>query len=216
MLHSPLLKKILFSLWFITFGFGVFCFVSAGIPLALYPQKIVTLIHAFGLLAPILFITLFTVRSLVFFPATILTLASGILFGPFYGMLYTFIGENFSAFLSFTIGRYFGTNTLDPPHYQKYLRKHFFLPETLRTNGFMSVLLMRLLYFPFDAVGYIAGAAAIPAKDFLLGNAIGILPGLISFVFLGSSLLNPKNLIIAGIFFLIGLTLSRFLRPKIS
>ncbi|CAN5595256.1 hypothetical protein BH23ACT3_BH23ACT3_10700 [soil metagenome] len=58
----------------------------------------------------------------------------------------------------------------------------------LRANSFESVLLMRLLFVPYDLVNYTAGFLRIRWRPFLAATAIGSLPGTASFVLLGASL----------------------------
>ena len=57
---------------------------------------------------PLLYIVVYTIRPLIFFPATVLTALSGALFGFWWGIVYTIVGENLSANLAYWIGRFFG------------------------------------------------------------------------------------------------------------
>ncbi|MEM7531986.1 MAG: VTT domain-containing protein [Chloroflexota bacterium] len=54
---------------------------------------------------PALFISAYAVRPLILFPASLLTIAAGLLFGPVGGILYTVIGGNISALVAYSIGR---------------------------------------------------------------------------------------------------------------
>ena len=56
---------------------------------------------------PLFFISLYVVGPLLFFPATVLSLLGGFVFGPI-GIVYTLIGSNASAMVAFSIGRFFG------------------------------------------------------------------------------------------------------------
>jgi len=60
--------------------------------------------------------------------------------------------------------------------------------QRLRDNGFESVLVMRLLFLPYDLVSYMCGGLRIRWTSFLLATVLGSLPGTISFVLLGASL----------------------------
>ena len=73
---------------------------------------------------------------------------------------------------------------------------------------------MRLIYLPFDLVGYFSGMCNIRQWDFALGTAIGILPGAVSFVLLGSSFTNPRHLIFSLSVFILSLALVRILKNK--
>ena len=74
--------------------------------------------------------------------------------------------------------------------------------------------MLRLLYAPFDLVGYFAGASVISYKDFALATFVGIVPGLITAAFLGGSVYSPSNLLISGFFFMFGLAVSKFIKKN--
>ena len=60
---------------------------------------------------PIIYMVLYAIRPLIFFPATLITLLSGFLFGPI-GIIYTILGSNSSAMVAYTVGRFFGQGVL--------------------------------------------------------------------------------------------------------
>ncbi len=57
-----------------------------------------------GFLGPLIYILLYTIRPLILFPSTILTLAGGFVFGPVMGVVYTIIASNISSTLAFFVG----------------------------------------------------------------------------------------------------------------
>ena len=61
------------------------------------------------------------------------------------------------------------------------------IDSALEHNGFRIVGLMRLSpIVPFNAINYILGITAVPLRDYIFA-CIGMLPGTIFYVFLGSS-----------------------------
>jgi uncharacterized membrane protein YdjX (TVP38/TMEM64 family) len=136
------------------------------------------------------------------------------LFGPLNGFLFTLIGENISANISFVIGRYFGSSLM------KFLGTKSKIIQAIEgkfyENGFLTVLTMRLMFLPFDMVGYLSGVCHIRQREFALGTFIGTIPGLATFILLGSSITDPRNLILALIFFVVGWVLSRCLKERQS
>jgi len=134
--------------------------------------------------APPLFIVLYTLRPIIFFPATILTAGAGVVFGPVYGYIYTIIGALGSAIFAYGMGRFIGSNLLEK------IRGKWVgvCSGKIQEESFMTTLLMRLLYFPYDAVGYLAGVSRAKIIPFLAGTFIGILPGSATFVLLGGAL----------------------------
>ena len=56
--------------------------------------------------APLAYVGLYVVATVVFLPGSILGLAGGALFGPVWGSVYTLIGATIGATLSFLAARY--------------------------------------------------------------------------------------------------------------
>lgn len=130
---------------------------------------------------PLIYMILYAIRPLILFPATLLTALSGALFGFWWGVLYTIIGENTSANFAYWIGRFFGKDLrLEDTLIGKWV-------EALRNNSFGAVLLMRLFYFPFDLTNYGAGIVKAKWSEYFFATLIGIMPGLTTFVALGAA-----------------------------
>jgi len=208
------IKKILFIVWLIVICYALYRLFHMGVPLNEYPAFIAGTVASFGIWAPVLFILLFAIRPLIFFPATILSLSAGALFGPYTAIIILIIAENLSSLVSYTMGSYFGESIMNSLNKKNRFVGKF--EKYINDNGFMSVLMLRLLYAPFDLVGYFAGASSISYSDFALATFIGILPGLITSAFLGGSLRNPANLLISAAFFILGIVLSKFIKHKKS
>jgi uncharacterized membrane protein YdjX (TVP38/TMEM64 family) len=171
---------------------------------------------------PVIYIILYAVRPLIFFPATILTLLGGFLFGPL-GILYTVLGSNASAMVAYTVGRYFGQGVLEADESTGLMQRY---AQRLRQNSFETVLIMRLLFLPYDLVNYLAGFLQISWRAFLLATAVGSIPGTISIVLLGASFgtldelltgniqLNPWALGASVALIVVSLALSRLVKKR--
>lgn len=167
---------------------------------------------------PLIYILLYTLRPLIFFPATLTTGIAGYLYGPLWGTVYTTVGANLSATVAYLVGRFFGADLLpddpeDPGRIARYA-------DALRRNGFEAVLIMRLIYLPYDLVNYLAGFVRVPWPHFALATLLGILPGSLTFVLLGSAFQasTTTQRVLLALFSLItlviGLGISRFLRRR--
>jgi len=165
-----------------------------------------------GIWGPLAYIGFYSVRSLFFFPASLLTITAGALFGPMQGLLLTMIGENISANLSFMVSRYFKASLLE------YLSPSARLAAKIacytEKNGLILVMVSRLVFLPFDLVSYGSGLSCIRQKDFALGTLIGTIPGLLTYTLLGSSLLDLRFLAMAAISLAGSLLLARYLKRK--
>lgn len=171
---------------------------------------------------PLLYILIYAGRPLLFFPATILTLLGGFLFGPL-GILYTIVGSNASAMVTFGIGWFLGEDVLQDEEKSGVIQKY---TRRMRENSFETVLIMRLIFLPYDLVNYVSGFLKINWKAFLLATAVGSVPGTISFVLLGASFgtldellagevqLNPATVIASVVIIGISLVLSRYIKKR--
>jgi len=133
---------------------------------------------------PLLFVVLYALRPLVLFPATVLTVGAGVLFGPIVGVISTVVGRNLSALIAYLIGRHFGIGLLTDARTAGLVQRY---TERLRTNRFATVLTMRFVFLPYDLVNYLAGLLQIDWKAFLLATALGSLPGTVAVVLAGAS-----------------------------
>ncbi len=132
---------------------------------------------------PALFILAYALRPLVLFPASILTILAGLAFGLGWGTVWTVIASNLSTAVAYAVGR----TVLKGAFAERLVQMMGSLVERARRNPFETAALARLLYLPFDAVGYAAGFLAIPFAAFLAGSFVGTLPGTIAFVGFGAS-----------------------------
>lgn len=168
---------------------------------------------------PLLYVILYTLRPLIFFPATIMTAMSGYLYGPLLGTGYALIGGNLSGTLAYFVGRFFGGDLFDEDDTEAsgFMARH---AANLRRNGFEAVLVMRLIYLPYDLVNYLCGFVRVPWLQYATATLLGVLPGALTFTLLGSvftSESTSQRWWLAGFslaMLLLGLGLSRWLKGR--
>ncbi|MDQ2693182.1 MAG: TVP38/TMEM64 family protein [Chloroflexota bacterium] len=173
-----------------------------------------------GLWGVLIYILLYTIRPLILFPATVLSMAGGFVFGPFFGVLYTIVASNLSATIAYLVGRFFGEGLLKDDGsdglVQRYARR-------MRENSFETVMIMRFIFLPYDLVSYLAGFLKIQFWSFILATALGSIPGTIAFVGFGASIetfdgslpkLNPVTLGFSVAIFLVSILLARIFRKR--
>lgn len=182
-------KKLLFTLWLlIIILFGTY-FYKKGITVEM-AQDFIT---QFGVWSVLIYMLAYTIRPLIFFPTSIMTPLAAILFGPFLGWLAAYIGENFSANFAFVVGRYFGRDLVKTKS-NRFLKKY---DKKLSEQGFETVIFLRLVpLFPFDFVNYTCGLSGIKQRQYFLATAIGVIPGLTAYIFLGASFASNPLFII--------------------
>ncbi|KQS39550.1 MULTISPECIES: TVP38/TMEM64 family protein [unclassified Exiguobacterium] len=171
-----------------------------------------------GLTGMVLYVLAYTVRPLVFFPASLLTVFGGYTYGPWLGTLLDVIGAGTGGLLSFWIARLLGRRGVEKLIGKGKLNV---LDERIATNGFLVVLIVRLIpLFPFDAISYASGLSKIRFKQFAIANYIGIIPGAFVYNNIGSSLRDPFSwqfFLAIGLyvlFFAVGLVAQQILKNK--
>lgn len=208
------LKPFILSLWGIIAIISLTLIFRSGIPLNEYPPLIASTIKEYGTIAPFLFILLFAIRPLIFFPATLLSLSAGFLFGPWKAILILIVAENLSSFVSYSAGKYAGKELFAKLDKNNALLHSF--EKYFHHNEFITILILRLIFVPFDLLGYFAGASNVSYKSFALATLIGILPGLATASFLGGSAIHPYYLVLAAVFFILGIFISKYIKKRYS
>ncbi|MGE3624076.1 MAG: VTT domain-containing protein [Bdellovibrionales bacterium] len=147
-------------------------------------------------------IAFYVVATLVFFPLTILVIATAITFSPLTAFLIAFGGTVSSACVGFVLGRMAGPRSL------RFLagRAAGKISRFTQDGGIVGVTLLRMVPIaPLGVVDFSLGMAKVPFLTYLAGTIFGITPGLMAFTLLGHSLgrlwqnLNGKNMaILAG------------------
>lgn len=139
---------------------------------------------AAGVAGALVFVAVYALSRFVLFPATLLTVAAGYVFGPVLGVALTVAGSNAAASVSYLLGRYFGEGLLDPGKGAGVAHRY---AARMRENGFESVLLMYLVFAPLDAVGALAGFVRVGWRPFALATAVGLVPATLTWALLGAS-----------------------------
>ncbi len=133
---------------------------------------------------PAAFVVAYAIRPVIAFPGSLLTILAGVVFGPIWGSVWVIAGSNASTALTYTAGRFVGAGGDVATLPAAIVRP----VERARQRPFVATMLMRLLYLPFDPVGWVAGFARLRFWPFLAGSAIGTVPGIVSFVGFGASI----------------------------
>jgi uncharacterized membrane protein YdjX (TVP38/TMEM64 family) len=188
------LKVIVLLCWGLAL-FAILLLIGPQRVLDLYgrasPQDILDFVSSFGLLSAVIYIFLHAIRSFMFLPVTPLTIAGGYLFGIPLGLLLTLAGR---SVISATITFYLSRHLLRDFIKDKIKGRYAGWDARIGRHGIFYVALMRILpLFPFDAVGYIAGASGISFPRYLAGSILGDLPGVIVLVTFGSGLREPGS-----------------------
>lgn len=173
-----------------------------------------------GFWGPLVYIALYIVRPLILFPSTALTLAGGFVFGPVWGVLYTILASNASSTVAYLVGRFFGEGLFKDDGSDGLIQRY---ARRMRQNSFETVMTMRFIFLPYDAVSYLAGFLKIRYWPFILATALGSVPGTMAFIGFGASVetfdgtlpkLNPVTLGFSVAIFIVSIALSRIFKKR--
>ncbi len=147
-------------------------------------QNALIQVNTWGIWAPIGFILLYNVATILLIPGSILTLGSGVLFGIGWGSCYVFIAATLGATFAFLIGRYFARDWVNAK-VQK-IAKFQAIDRAIARQGLKIVFLLRLSpLFPFNLLNYALGITQVSLRDYILGS-LGMIPATILYVYIGS------------------------------
>ncbi|MEQ9367578.1 MAG: TVP38/TMEM64 family protein [Coleofasciculus chthonoplastes F3-SA18-01] len=141
-------------------------------------------VESLGVLAPMVFIVIYNVATVLFIPGSLLTLKGGCLFGVVWGSIYVTIAATLGAICAFLIGRYLSRDWVcrkieSNPKFKA-------INQAVKKEGWKIVLLTRLSpIFPFNLLNYAFGVTQVSLKDYALGS-IGMVPATVVYVYIGS------------------------------
>lgn len=133
---------------------------------------------------PLLFVLAYALATSLLVPGSPLTVAAGVLFGPFLGTLWAVLGATLGATAAFLWGRRLGRGAVAELAGDGFAR----LDRWLTGRGLLAVLYVRLVpLVPFNLTNPAAGVTGIALRDFVLATAVGIVPGTFAYAALGGS-----------------------------
>lgn len=169
----------------------------------------------FGRSAPLVYIALLAISVVISqIPNVPLAIAAGMLFGTFYGGLYSIIGGMLGSLACFTIARFLGV---------AFLKKVFgkipeFSEQCKETHLGLLIFLARLVpFFSFDLISYCSGLTNIRTRTFLFATLLGMTPMTFLFSHLGKvSMVESSTTLILNVVILGGFLLAPFLVHKFN
>jgi uncharacterized membrane protein YdjX (TVP38/TMEM64 family) len=142
-------------------------------------------IRDLGPLGALLFVALYAVGTVLFFPALLLTLGAGAVFGVLQGTVLVFFAATLGATLAFLVGRYLARDLVARRIAGN--AKFAAIDEAVAREGWKIVALSRLTpIFPFVLLNYAFGLTKVPLRHYVPASAIGMIPGTVMYVYLGS------------------------------
>jgi uncharacterized membrane protein YdjX (TVP38/TMEM64 family) len=138
-----------------------------------------------GVWGPVLFVLIYIIAAVLFVPGSALTLGAGALFGLGLGSALVSVGATLGATAAFLVGRYFARDWVA----KKIAGNAGFaaIDRAVAAEGWKIVGLTRLSpAFPFSLLNYAFGLTRVSLRDYVLASWIGMMPGTVMYVYLGS------------------------------
>jgi uncharacterized membrane protein YdjX (TVP38/TMEM64 family) len=134
---------------------------------------------------PVFFALLYVAATVFFLPGSILTVGAGVVFGLARGFAIVSISATLGATAAFLVGRYLARAFIagkieGHPKFKA-------IDEAVAGEGWKIVALLRLSpVVPFNVLNYAFGVTRVSLRDYVLASWIGMMPGTVLYVYLGS------------------------------
>lgn len=134
--------------------------------------------------APLLFLLLHMVFSLLFLPRAVMAMAAGLMFGLWWGLVWAAAGSLLGALGGFLLSRYLTSSLVTVDNQMRFgavLRR-------VENGGWRAVVMLRLIpVVPHSAANYLLGLTNLPIGAYALGSLLGQLPMTVAFVQFGAA-----------------------------
>jgi uncharacterized membrane protein YdjX (TVP38/TMEM64 family) len=143
-------------------------------------------VRGLGAWGPVAWGAAYIPACLLFVPGSLLTLGAGFAFGVVRGTIAVSLGSTLGASAAFLTGRTLLRGMIEKrvagnPRFRA-------IDQAVAAQGVKIVLLTRLSpVFPFNLLNYAFGLTRVRFRDYVLASWIGMLPGTVMYVYLGSA-----------------------------
>lgn len=176
-----------------------------------------TFIEATGPAGAAVFVVAYVILTVLLVPGTIGSVAAGALFGPIWGTVLTLAGATLGAVAAFEVARALGRDGVRA----RLGRRADAADRWVSSRRVTGVIMLRVVpVVPFNALNYAFGLSTVSRRDHVIGTAVGIVPGTVAFVGLGSSIARPGSIgfvvSVVAVLVLVGVTTGRARRAAVA
>jgi len=164
--------------------------LAAGLtffPVNHYLARVLEWARGLGSWGPIVVGALYVPACILMLPGMIISLGAGFLFGVVAGTIAVSLGSTLGACAAFLVGRTVARDWISQKVRDN--AKFAAVSDAVAREGFRIVLLTRLSpAFPFNLLNYAYGLTEVPFWKYALASWIGMLPGTVLYVYIGSTI----------------------------
>ena len=154
---------------------------------------LVAWIRGAGWTGAVVFVLLYVLAAVLFLPGSALTLGAGFVYGVGLGTAVVWLGANLGATAAFLLGRTVARRWVAARVEGN--ARFAAIDRAVGREGLKIVLLTRLSpVFPFSLLNYAFGLTKVSLRDYVAGSVVGMLPGTVMYVYLGSLITNLSEL----------------------
>ncbi len=184
MINKSIIKWILIAV-------GVFALIVAANSLGITEkinnilQSAIDWVDRLGTVGFLVFIAIYILATVFLLSGAVLTLGAGTIFGVVKGSILVSVASTLAATVAFLIGRYLARDWVakqieNQPKFKA-------IDAATGKEGWKIVGLTRLSpVFPFVFLNYAFGLTKVSLQDYVIASWIGMMPGTIMYVYLGS------------------------------
>jgi len=138
-----------------------------------------------GLVGAGIYLLLYVLATVFMMPGSILTLGAGVIYGVVWGSILVSLSSTLGATAAFLVGRYFARDWVSKKIEGN--DKFKAIDTAVAREGWKIVGLTRLSpVFPFNLLNYAYGLTRVTLRDYFFASWIGMMPGTVMYVYIGS------------------------------
>jgi uncharacterized membrane protein YdjX (TVP38/TMEM64 family) len=173
-------KNILYLILICLFFTALGIYILGGID----QENLQLWLNKAGIFAPLVYIFLYIIATILLLPSTPLNLSGGAIFGTVFGTIWTSLAALMAAIIAFYFTRTIGQEIVK----EKFAGRWKAINSEITQGGIFYMFAIRLLpIIPYGLVNFTAGLTSISFKDYIIGTTLGTIPGILPFVMIGSS-----------------------------
>ncbi len=142
-------------------------------------------VKQFGAWGVVLYIGVYALATVLFLPGWIFTVGAGVAFGLVWGTVAAITGATIGAIFAFLIARYVARGAVSKRFAKN--KKFKQIDNAIGEQGWKMIGLLRLSpLIPFNLSNYLYGLTAIAFVPYAIASFVGMLPGTLLYVYLGT------------------------------
>lgn len=150
-----------------------------------YLRDVLEWVRGLGAPGVLIFAAVYITATVLFIPGSILTLGAGFIYGVVWGSIYVSVASTLGATAAFIVGRYFARDWIAGKVAGN--KRFAAIDDAVGDEGWKIVGLTRLSpVFPFNLLNYAYGLTKVSLRHYFLASWIGMMPGTVMYVYLGS------------------------------